>query len=121
MQCAVCGTIYGIEKHHIIPKILGGQDTTDNFEYLCSACHKKKHLENRSELTKIGLAKAKKSCEPSQSEKAVLRYEATVREYLYDHVDDIEDVSSALDIFYEALDYAKNNRIPYEKIKFKEV
>lgn len=59
MKCAECGSEYGIEIHHIVPKVLGGTDEQSNLEPLCSSCHKKKHLENRSELTKIGIQKAR--------------------------------------------------------------
>lgn len=58
--CEKCGSNDGIEVHHKIPLVNGGSDTEDNFMSLCCECHKKIHKFNRSELTKIGIEKARK-------------------------------------------------------------
>ena len=92
MKCAVCGCEYGIEIHHIIPRILGGTDDPSNLEPLCSSCHKKKHLENRSELTKMGIAKARVKNEPNK--KAQI-YIATLEIVL----EQLEEGLSTLDMY----------------------
>lgn len=40
-QCFVCGSsaTHALEEHHIIPESLGGPDTDQNTEWLCSNCH----------------------------------------------------------------------------------
>ena len=48
------------EKHHVIPKVLGGTKTIS----LCTSCHGKVHGTDRirhRELQKIGIEKAKKN------------------------------------------------------------
>ena len=32
-----------VERHHIIPRSLGGQDTTENIASLCVGCHDDRH------------------------------------------------------------------------------
>ena len=60
MTCFECSKV-ATEYHHIIPKSLGGTKTIP----LCGKCHAKVHQmdgkrrDNISELTKIGLRKAK--------------------------------------------------------------
>lgn len=65
--CVNCGKI-ATNKHHIIPKSLGGTDRESNLVFLCDECHGKIHgieygngILSHSELTKIGLQKAKLS------------------------------------------------------------
>jgi hypothetical protein len=63
-KCINCGKP-GTQKHHVVPKELGGNDTT-NCVWLCDKCHGlihnitygKKQI-SHSELTKIGLEKAR--------------------------------------------------------------
>lgn len=56
-RCELCGGLRGLDVHHIIPKVCGGSDRIDNLIVICSGCHGK--LTPKSELTKIGLEKAK--------------------------------------------------------------
>ena len=65
MKCCNCGSISGVELHHIVPLALGGNDIETNKVPLCTKCHELVHhhlweSENsRSELIKIGIAKRK--------------------------------------------------------------
>ena len=59
--CEKCGATTDIEVHHITPRILGGTDNENNFIALCHKCHREQHAYNHSELTKIGIAKAKEA------------------------------------------------------------
>lgn len=59
-KCEKCGEDIGCEVHHIIPIALGGIDNKSNYQTLCAKCHRMIHLQNRSELTKIWLAKARR-------------------------------------------------------------
>ena len=43
-----------IEHHHVIPRSLGGEDTTKNVALLCLSCHTKRHV--TGELTITGNA-----------------------------------------------------------------
>lgn len=43
--CYFCGGDQKAEKHHIIPKSKGGDDTRENFLKLCKTCHKNIHSE----------------------------------------------------------------------------
>ena len=57
--CFECGSSDEIHNHHVVPKILGGTKTVP----LCPTCHGKVHgvdFLNHKELTKQGLANAKK-------------------------------------------------------------
>lgn len=62
--CINCGAI-GTQLHHVVPKELGGNDST-NCVWLCDKCHGLVHnisygknQLSHSELTKIGLQKAR--------------------------------------------------------------
>lgn len=62
--CINCGK-KATHYHHVVPKVLGGNDTT-NVVPLCDNCHSLIHnisysngIISHSELTKIGLQKAK--------------------------------------------------------------
>jgi hypothetical protein len=60
-NCFECGSDYGVEDHHIIPRSLGGTKTIP----LCGLCHMKAHgikskrRNNLSSLIKNGLQKRK--------------------------------------------------------------
>lgn len=41
--CANCGSAESIEYHHIVPLVLGGNDTESNMVALCHKCHKAAH------------------------------------------------------------------------------
>lgn len=41
--CRACGFLWGIERHHLVPRSLGGDDTDDNIIPLCHACHQDLH------------------------------------------------------------------------------
>lgn len=56
--CAICGTPYNLEIHHLIPKgsIQGGNDNIENLIFLCSNCHTQGENavhRNRAELIKL--------------------------------------------------------------------
>lgn len=53
--CELCGSVKGLEVHHIIPIVCGGDDSVDNLICVCRKCHAL--LTPRSVLTKIGIAK----------------------------------------------------------------
>ena len=62
--CINCGAL-ATQYHHVVPKILGGNDTS-NVVPLCDKCHGlihnvsyEKGQISHSELTKLGLQKAK--------------------------------------------------------------
>jgi hypothetical protein len=60
-NCFECGSDYGVEEHHIIPRSLGGTKTIP----LCGLCHMKAHgikskrRDNLSVMIKKGLESAK--------------------------------------------------------------
>ena len=60
-KCFECGTEECIQHHHVVPRSVGGTKTIP----LCSICHGKVHGIKRdkqinvSELTKLGMARAK--------------------------------------------------------------
>ena len=59
-KCFECDSVENVIRHHVVPRSKGGKRTID----LCQCCHDKVHgIEGRdisvSELTKVGLAKAK--------------------------------------------------------------
>lgn len=41
--CAVCGSHYGLQVHHIVPRSRGGGDVPGNLITLCFECHAKVH------------------------------------------------------------------------------
>jgi 5-methylcytosine-specific restriction endonuclease McrA len=41
-RCEHCGSP-AHDAHHIVPRALGGADTMDNLEALCSECHQAMH------------------------------------------------------------------------------
>lgn len=51
-KCELCGSVRGLELHHIIPVCAGGSDSENNLILICSGCHSK--LTPTSELTKVG-------------------------------------------------------------------
>ena len=57
--CQKCGRTIDLEVHHIIPRSKGGTDDLENLQVLCGICHNDIHRYNKSELTKIGMEKAK--------------------------------------------------------------
>lgn len=42
-RCINCGTEEGIEYHHVVPLLLGGNDILENIVPLCHSCHKTAH------------------------------------------------------------------------------
>lgn len=63
--CEKCGRTISLEVHHKIPVIEGGSDELDNLQVLCDICHGEVHKDNKSELTKKGIEKARhKKVEP---------------------------------------------------------
>lgn len=56
-KCELCGSSRGLELHHIVPVVCGGSDSPENLILVCKKCHAL--LTPKSELTKIGLKKAK--------------------------------------------------------------
>lgn len=59
--CELCGTYKRLELHHVVPIVCGGSDRIENWIAICTTCHAK--LTPKSELTKIGLAKAQSKSE----------------------------------------------------------
>lgn len=41
--CSMCGGSVGLQIHHKLPLMSGGDNSFDNLELLCSTCHKKIH------------------------------------------------------------------------------
>ncbi|MQA37844.1 HNH endonuclease [Rugamonas aquatica] len=62
-KCMLCDATTGLHRHHVKPRSLGGTDDPDNLITLCERHHDVAHsLDDefsRSNLTKIGLEKAK--------------------------------------------------------------
>ena len=61
--CCACGSINGLEVHHLVPKSSGGTDDEKNLLTICFECHGKVHGMVRKDirtLTIAGLSKAKK-------------------------------------------------------------
>ena len=56
-KCELCGSRRGLEAHHIIPLVCGGEDVEDNLICVCQCCHTL--LTPRSLLTKLGIKKTK--------------------------------------------------------------
>ena len=54
-RCELCGSKRGLESHHIIPKVCGGDDSEENLICVCQRCHT--ILTPRALLTKLGLKK----------------------------------------------------------------
>ena len=48
-RCLMCGSVYGLEAHHILPRHLGGSDHPRNLMTLCRGCHMAVH-ENLGDL-----------------------------------------------------------------------
>lgn len=74
--CINCGK-EATQQHHVVPNVLGGNNAS-NLVWLCDECHGKVHnVEfndgqlSHSELTKIGIEKAKKEL----SEKLISLYD----------------------------------------------
>ena len=42
-RCQVCGSLRGLEVHHVQLRSQAGEDTDDNLITLCSACHRRIH------------------------------------------------------------------------------
>ncbi len=52
-RCELCGMKKGLEVHHILPRVCGGDDSYDNMIAVCVKCHAL--LTPRRLLTKIGM------------------------------------------------------------------
>jgi len=42
-RCCICGTLHGVQVHHIVPREDGGSDDIDNAISLCPNCHDEVH------------------------------------------------------------------------------
>ena len=42
-KCVNCGSTTGLQYHHIVPAIYGGNDVPSNIAVLCTVCHQKVH------------------------------------------------------------------------------
>lgn len=63
-KCMNCGETKGLQYHHIVPVICGGNDVPTNIAVLCSDCHSKVHygrdgVINHGESIKRGIERAK--------------------------------------------------------------
>jgi 5-methylcytosine-specific restriction endonuclease McrA len=38
-RCRICPATYGLTRHHLVPRSLGGDDSDDNLIPLCFVCH----------------------------------------------------------------------------------
>lgn len=38
-RCRVCGSTFGLSRHHLVPRSLGGDDVDENLMPLCEGCH----------------------------------------------------------------------------------
>ena len=56
-RCELCGSRRGLEAHHIIPVVCGGDDREENLICVCQCCHAR--LTPRNLLTSLGLKKLK--------------------------------------------------------------
>ena len=56
-MCELCGSKRGLEAHHIIPVVCGGDDSDENLICVCQSCHAR--LTPRRVLTKLGKQKLK--------------------------------------------------------------
>lgn len=54
-RCELCGSKRGLEAHHIIPVVCGGDDCEDNLICVCQCCHAR--LTPRAILTRFGIQK----------------------------------------------------------------
>ncbi len=43
-RCQICGSMMGLEVHHITPRGRMGDDTEENLITLCWGCHRNVHL-----------------------------------------------------------------------------
>lgn len=66
LKCANCLQTEHLEYHHIIPLAIGGTNNLSNYVCLCAHCHNLLHGKetpintlSKSELTKMGMQKAK--------------------------------------------------------------
>ena len=57
MSCEICKSNKDVQIHHINPKVLGGEDSKDNFLNVCYKCHKLIHKLGILELDNINLLK----------------------------------------------------------------
>ena len=63
-QCMNCGSGTGLQYHHIVPVICGGNEVPSNIAVLCSDCHSKVHygrggIINHGDSIKKGIDKAR--------------------------------------------------------------
>ncbi len=63
-ECTLCGDTEDLQKHHLKPRTLGGDDSINNLITLCSYCHWYLHCNpkfkiHHSKLTKEGLERAR--------------------------------------------------------------
>ena len=90
-RCELCGSKRGLEAHHIIPLVCGGNNEDYNLICVCQCCHAR--LTPRAYLTKIGRDKAFNS----QAEK--IRHEFYER--THERAQNIDDI---FDIFDEVIE-----------------
>jgi 5-methylcytosine-specific restriction endonuclease McrA len=43
-ECPNCGRSIELTKHHLIPKVKGGENSDSNYIWLCGDCHSQVHL-----------------------------------------------------------------------------
>ena len=58
-KCELCGSKRGLEAHHIIPVVCGGDDSEDNLICVCQCCHAR--LTPRAILVRLGIRKTQHS------------------------------------------------------------
>ena len=57
MKCEICKSIKDIQRHHIKPKVLQGDNTKDNILNVCHRCHKLIHKLGIFEMDNINFLK----------------------------------------------------------------
>lgn len=92
-RCELCGSKRGLEAHHIIPIVCGGDDSEDNLICVCQCCHAR--LTPRRVLIRLGIKKV-------QNENGIKRFKLN----LYDKIESIceergYDIQSVFDAIEE--------------------
>ena len=71
-RCVVCKAT-ATEVDHVVPRQLGGGDTWDNLQAMCSACHRRKSEYDRRRILELVAHVARVGVAPVADAGAVLR------------------------------------------------
>ena len=121
-KCINCDRL-GTHKHHVVPRSLGGNNTT-NCVWLCDNCHGLIHsvsygdgIISHSELTKIGLEKARlsgKQIGGVQGRKLNVKKAASTKEIIRKHSKDFEGTLTDAECM-KLCSVARNTYYKYKK------